>query len=112
VCIFSRAFAAKHVYLDEVHGVDIRIAQLGGADQHLVAFEQFRLPRHRKYGAHRAMELSLEHVVNALADTAVFDRCGAEAGRSQVDLSQRQLNVAQQVTKEFPAVQLDIQSAP
>ena len=41
--VFAGALAAQHVHLDQVHGIDVGIAQLDGVGEHLVGFEQLCL---------------------------------------------------------------------
>ncbi len=81
--IFAGALAPQHIHLDQMHRVHIRIAQLDRPRQHLVALKQLRLPRNRQHRAHGAMELGLEHVVDAFAQLRILHQRRVEPRRRQ-----------------------------
>src|SRR5579859_6053005 len=69
--------------------------------QHLVRLEQLLLPGNRKHRTHRAMELRIEHVVDALPQLRIQHQLGIKPRRSKVNLPQRELNVPEQVDKQW-----------
>src|SRR5580692_1982887 len=59
--VFAGALAFEHVYLDQVHGIDIGVAQPDRVREHMIGLQQLFLPRDCKNRAHGAMEFCFEH---------------------------------------------------
>src|SRR5579862_7978940 len=63
--VLAGALAAQHVDLNQVHGIDVRIAELDGVRKDLVGFEQFLLFCDCEKSAHGAMKLCFKEIENA-----------------------------------------------
>src|ERR1700735_4028235 len=50
--IFALTLAAQHVDLDQMHGVDVGVAQLDGVGENLIGLKQLRLTQDGEQAAH------------------------------------------------------------
>lgn len=107
--VFTGSFAAQHVHLDEVHGIDVWVSQPDGMGENLIFLEQLSLAQHGEDGADGAMELGVEEIVDALAEFCIFNQRRVEAGGGEIDFAERHFNIAQQVYEEGKLAGHDVQ---